>query len=295
MKSILDTLVSCVPNYYSKEPRNVNLLTWLTSHKYAHVVAQIRQCADKELRKKLKGSLPAITPSGLFSRVDEQHMVRHSGFIQFDIDAQDNRDITNYHVLHTQLQRIANVAYCGKSVSGNGWWGLVPIAHTDKHTQHFRYMQRVFATAGIVLDEAPKSIASLRGYSYDSDAYFNHEAQPLQLFMPLQVQHHPLAVHVTSATRSLVLQLIALLEHQQRDITDGYKAWFAIGCNFAATFGEEGRDYYHRVSCMHPNYTVADTDYRYHQCLLFVQAKNSTAGMGYFMKLCAEAGVRVAA
>src|SRR5688572_29023362 len=94
--SVLNTLVSCVPNYYSKEPRNVNLLTWLTSRKYLHIVTQLRNSTDKDHRKKLKATLPAITPSGLFSRVGEQHLVRHSGFIQFDIDAQDNQHIPNY-------------------------------------------------------------------------------------------------------------------------------------------------------------------------------------------------------
>lgn len=84
--SCLNISVSCVKNYYSKYPKDVNLLTWLNSSKYAPTIQQLRNTTDAAARKRLKGSLPAITPSGLFTRVDEQHLVSHSGFVQFDID-----------------------------------------------------------------------------------------------------------------------------------------------------------------------------------------------------------------
>lgn len=288
MNSILDILVSCVANYYSKEPRNVNLLTWLTSTKYAHVVDRLRQTENAAERKRLKASLPAITPSGLFSRVDEAHLVRHSGFLQFDIDAKDNTGVSDYDTLINRLSRLENVAYCGRSVSGKGWWGLVPIAHPDDHAGHFRYLQQYFAHMGITIDEAPKNVCALRGYSYDADAYFNHRATALQHVLPPAADRSTGTPHRPApAMRSRVLQQVTFIEHQGVDITQGYRAWFSIGCELAATFGTDGRELYHRISRYHPQYTARNTDYQYTKCLAFVQQQGKAPGMGYFFKLCA--------
>lgn len=283
--SCLNISVSCVQNYFSKTPKDVNLLTWLRSTKYAHVVQQIRTTADAATRKRLKASLPAITPSGMFSRVDEQGLLQHSGFIQFDIDGKDNEQLRSYPHLHQQLSHINNIAYCGRSVSGNGWWGLVRIADASQHLGYWLYLQKAFQHMGICIDQAPKNICSLRGYSYDADAYFNHHATALHEYQPTFTG---VRISSGSVSHAHVEQKIAALERQELDITAGYRAWFNIGCCFAATYGADGCDYFHRVSCFHPQYTVAATDYQYTQCLRFVQAKGSQPSLGYFYKLCKE-------
>lgn len=288
INSCLNTNVSCVKNYYSKYPKDVNLLTWLTSAKYAHVVQRIRHTQDKEQRKRLKGGLPAITPSGRFARVDEQHLLAHSGFIQFDIDGQDNPHIANYSQLHTQLRQIQNIAYCGLSAGGNGWWGLVRIGYPDKHHLHWDYIQLAMQRLGIRLDEAPKNICALRGYSYDPHAYFNHHAVKLwhYLLPPVPLSHT--SPGQWGRIQQQAAQYVGLIEQHQKDVTEGYKAWFTIGCNFAACFAEEGRSYFHRVSCYHPQYTAKHCDYQYTQCLQFVRQQNSDATLGYFIKRCRE-------
>lgn len=292
--SCLNTYVSCVKNYYSKYPRNVNLLTWLHSKKYAHVVQQIRNTPDKEQRKRLKGSLPAIAPGGIFSKVEAKGLEQHSGFIQFDIDWQDNQHISNYKELHQQLRRISNIAYCGLSASGNGWWGLVRIAYPEKHEQHWAYINLAMQRLGITLDEAPKNVASLRGYSYDADAYFNHHAVKLYHYLLPPAQRRRLDVIEHNAYTARVERHLTIVEKLGKDITDTYRAWFNIGCNFAATFGDDGRDYFHRVSKYHPNYDPQHTDYQYNQCLQFVKEKNSTPNIMYFLKRVEEATGRAA-
>ena len=177
MNSILDTEVSCFANYDTPaNPKPVNLLSWLKSDKYRIPVERIRSIMDKAERDSIKATLPAITPSGLFTYRSVNHLVRHSGFIQFDIDEKGNESVGNFSELKGQISRIKNVAYCGLSVSGTGFWGLIPIASPDKHNQHHKAIQEAFAGLGIAIDPAPKSVASLRGYSYDQAAYFNHNA-----------------------------------------------------------------------------------------------------------------------
>jgi hypothetical protein len=191
MDSILNIEVSCFANYDTpSNPKLVNLLSWLKSDKYRSAVERIRSITDKTERDAIKSTLPAITPSGIFTYRSANHLVKHTGFIQFDIDLKGNESIGNFNELREQVSRIKNVAYCGLSVSGTGFWGLIPIAHPNKHTSHYRAIQEKFVRLGINIDPAPKSIASLRGYSFDQAAYFNHNAIALNFCYTPPIQNH---------------------------------------------------------------------------------------------------------
>ena len=177
MDSILNIEVSCFANYDTPDnPKLVNLLAWLKSEKYRGQVEKIRSLTDKAERDRVKATLPAITPSGVFTYRSVKDLVKHTGFIQFDIDANGNESVGNFKELKAQLSKIKNVASCGLSVSGTGFWGLIPIAYPEKHNQHHKSIEAAFRAFGITIDPAPKSVASLRGYSFDADAYFNHKA-----------------------------------------------------------------------------------------------------------------------
>jgi hypothetical protein len=179
MNSILNVQVSCFSDYYeTTNPRSVNLLTWLNSAKYQNKVNAIRKLTDKDARDKLKAKLPAITPSGIFSYRNEVSLIQHSGLIQFDIDPKgQNTEITNWHELKEQIFKIQHVAYIGLSVSGAGYWGLIPISNPAEHEGHFKAIERMFGRFGIGLDEKVKNVSQPRGYSCDPEAYFRHDAK----------------------------------------------------------------------------------------------------------------------
>lgn len=184
LASCLDVVVSRFEDYYKvTNPKEVNLMVWLQSPKHAAKVDRIRSIEDKGKRDTEKAGLPAITPSGIFTHRAEQHLVKHSGLIQFDIDIGDNTHLRNYGELKTLICQSPNVAYCGLSVSGTGLWGLVPVACPDKHSQHFDFLKHYFSTRGVMLDTKPRNVASLRGYSFDGAAYFNHAAVPLKRYL----------------------------------------------------------------------------------------------------------------
>lgn len=278
--SILNVSVSCVPNYFTKDKTApVNLLTWLTSPKYAQRIQHIRNVGYKEMRNKMKAQLPAITPSGLFTTINERSLVRHSGFIQFDIDARENAMLANYHELKEQLCRIKNVAYCGLSASGTGYWGLVHIQHPHLHAAYWLYMYGVFTNMGIHLDEAPKNICSLRGYSYDADAYFNHHAPPLEKY----VTAPPVPAGYTAAQTdncATIQRIVAQVVARGKDITEGYNNWFSLGCCIAANFGMSGCVLFHELSQFHPTYSYDKTNEQYTHCLK--HAKDT--GIGVLVK-----------
>jgi hypothetical protein len=177
-KSVLEVEVSCFRNYNTpSNPANVSLIAWLTSSKYKDKVEAIRSTQDKQIRGELKSQLPAITPSGLFSYRSQNSLLSHSGLIQIDLDDLDEVDL---EPIKKDLQTLDEIAYLGKSVSGRGLWGLIPMPRDPEfHKDYFEVLSQTFKELlGITLDDKPKNVASLRGYSYDSEAYFNHSAIP---------------------------------------------------------------------------------------------------------------------
>jgi hypothetical protein len=177
-KSVLDVEVSCFKNYNTpSDPANVSLMAWLTSSKYKDKVEAIRSTEDKQTRGELKSQLPAITPSGQFSYRSQNSLLIHSGLIQIDLDNLDEGDL---EAIKKDLQTLDEIAYLGLSVSGRGLWGLIPMPRDPEfHRDYFEVLSQTFKELiGITLDDKPKNVASLRGYSYDPEGYFNHSAIP---------------------------------------------------------------------------------------------------------------------
>lgn len=96
--------------------------------------------------------------------------------IQVDIDLAGNESIGNYADLKKELSHLDYIAYVGLSVSGKGFWGLIPLAYPERHKEQFAAIEKDFASWGIAVDNKPKNVVSLRGYSYDENAYYNHSA-----------------------------------------------------------------------------------------------------------------------
>ncbi|GHB45656.1 BT4734/BF3469 family protein [Mongoliitalea lutea] len=209
MKSILDIEVSCFKDYEeTAHPKTVNLLSWLTSTKYKDKVDLIRTLDDKKERDAIKSTLPAITPSAILKNRKRgiplmEKLVKHSGFIQIDIDkSKNNLGISNWDDLKAELCKLPNIAYFGLSASGRGFWGLIPIPpEPENHKRYFDSLEKIFLGWGIELDGQPKNIASLRGYSYDLEPYFNHQAvqftKMIQTYPVPQVTPPPLKTPVS--------------------------------------------------------------------------------------------------
>ena len=98
--------------------------------------------------------------------------------ICIDIDQKGNEHISNFSELKQELFKIKNVAYAGLSASGNGFFLIIPIAYPKRHKQHFNAIQDDLSAYGITIDAAPQNVASLRGYSFDENALFRHDAIP---------------------------------------------------------------------------------------------------------------------
>lgn len=291
--SILDITVSTFRDYNTpSDPQPVNLLAWLNSKKYINSVIAIRSEKDKAVRDSIKSTLAAITPSGIFTYRSARCLVKHSEFIQFDIDVKENSHVTNYSDLKTEICKIANVAYCGLSVSGTGFWGLIPIAYPDRHRQHFDFIYNAFKDMGIAIDKKPRNVAALRGYSYDSDAYFNHSAKTLEEYHlpPVKADKNTLYTSNGDSIQSQVETLINQITQKGIDLTGSYDDWLSIAFAFANEFGERGRQYFHDVSNKYSGYDRHETDYQYDNCIKAGASSKPITIKTFFAK-CKDAGV----
>lgn len=290
MKSVLDVEVSCFQSYRHKTPKSVNLLRWLTSDKYGERIIALRSMEDKSRRDQIKASLPAVTVSGIFHPTrKEEKLLKHSGLICIDIDLKGNEGITNFPELKQELFKIRNVAYAGLSASGKGFFLIIPIRYPKRHKLHFKAIQKDLLQYGITIDMAPQNVASLRGYSYDSDALFRHDAIPYQKQFcrrsPRQPKIHRLTFARTrnaTDTKAKVEALIQQIVDRKIDITAAESDWFRLACAFANEFGEEGRGYFHQISQFHKEYQYELADEKFNHVLT---KKYNSIGIGSFFQI----------
>lgn len=288
-QSILNIKVSYFEKCTGTTPQDVNLLSWLTSDKYRNQVEQLRSIQDEDLQKTIKKSLPAITPSGVFSYRDEKHIIEHSGFLAFDIDFADNKHISNFNELKEQIAHVICVAYCGISVRGKGFWGLVPIPKStpEEHKFRFNALSKFFKGYNINLDPSGSDICRLRIYSWDPEGYFNHNAKLYTSILRPQkkISSRP----AFSDTREKIESVISQIKENKIDITEGYDAWLKIGCSLANEFGESGRGYFHAVSQYHSKYSISGTDKMFENVLKHDYSKVT---IGSFFKTASDYGLK---
>ena len=192
----------------------------------------------------------------------------------------DNEDIVNFVSLKNQLKNISNVAYCGLSVSGEGFFLLIPIAYPEKYELHFESFVESLSEFGIKADKSCRNISRLRGYSYDDAAYFNFDAETYYgLKFPQRIQRYD--YHKSNAESDIDI-LIMKICNRGIDITGDYKDWFAIGCAFVSEFGEDGRSRFHSVSRLSDKYNERECDKQYTNCLRTYSGSGYTIGTFFY-------------
>ncbi|NLZ95414.1 MAG: VirE protein, partial [Bacteroidales bacterium] len=122
-------IVNIYKNVRDTKGATANLFSILTTDKWRHLSDKVRTEKDKAKRDKLKLQLPAFTPSGTFKTRNKKGLIKHSGYMCIDIDADDNPGISDWQAVVFELGKLPQVAFAGLSVSGNGVFALIPILH----------------------------------------------------------------------------------------------------------------------------------------------------------------------
>ena len=87
-----------------------------------------------------------------------------------------------------------------------------------------------------------------------------------------------------------VERIVHEIEKQGIDIAPDYKQWVDLGFALADGLGEMGRNYYHRISQLHPNYNYTNTDKQYTNCL---NGKGHGITIKSFFHLAMNSGITV--
>ena len=136
----LDKTVSIYQSVADNKGATTTLRKFLFSDKYRKEVEHIRTISDKEQRNELKKKLPLVTVSGIFEPTrSSNNLKEHTGLICIDIDGSDNTHIKNFSELKAQLSNIKEVLFCAVSVSGNGYFAIVPIKNPEHHVPGFTF------------------------------------------------------------------------------------------------------------------------------------------------------------
>lgn len=257
----LDKTVSLYQNVYDRIGNKTTLRNFLVSDKYRNQVEKIRSIKDKRKRSLLKKQLPLVTISGIFEPTRKtENLVLHTGLICIDIDKDDNPHISNFHSLKMQLSNIKEVLYCALSVSGNGYYCILPIKYPQKHKEHFKALQEDWLKYGIVVDKNCKDITRMRGYSFDPEAYINEDAL---VYNRIKEQRQPSYIRQEADNYNNVIRIVNELYRKGINITENYENWFIVGRVLAHELGEVGRSYFHALSSLSSKYDTKECDHKF--------------------------------
>ena len=300
-KEPLDVIVSSYPNVTDTTGTEVNLKDFILSGKYKEVAEQIRcgVTADErhDIKKQLYNQIPAVTVSGRFGQHKSEHLIEASGLICIDIDWKDNVDIMPQ--VPSILQKLKYVAYCGKSISGDGYFAVIPIENPRHFKQHFYALEEEMKSYGIVLDKSCKDITRLRYASYDADGYYNPNATTYywELDTEAKVTKNtkekvikkrlsPTSSSMTDA--EMVGKQLEFLKSSGLTIPDDYDTWFKVGMALNSGLGEEGRTYFHEFSKLSDKYNEDECNTQYDNIISHYDG-NSDITLGTLFHIIDEA------
>lgn len=112
----------------------------------------------------------------------------------------------------------------------------------------------------------------------------------LKIPYPVAEKKQPDEVPISSSCDEEVETIIRQIEEKQVDITSTYDSWRNVGFAFTDKFGENGREFYHRVSRFYPNYSPSTCDRQYDSCL---KSRGTGISIKTFFHLAKEAGVYI--
>jgi hypothetical protein len=259
-RNVLDVSVSYYSSVMNTEGEVINLYNFLKNRIKEIDLDAIRKHPDF---KELKKTLPAITVSGIFGagRKSEK-LLDHSGLICIDIDRKDQtRDMD---AIFNELKEIENIAYLGRSCSGEGLFAIIPIKDPHLHLGHFLALEKDLANRGIVIDRSGKDITRLRFYSYDPNAYFNIKAEAYaNIYTKPAKEHHYCNTPISIENDKRLNNAITDIQTNHLNLAEKYEDWRDLAIIFNNEFGEDGRKLFHAVSSQSSKHDEVEADKMY--------------------------------
>lgn len=232
-----------------------NILIDIKQGTFKKQVEALRVLPNKEANEQKK-YLPAFTPSGTFKERKEAEIISHSSVLCLDFD-----DLENATDIRDCLSLDKWVFAAFISPLGKGVKALIKI-DPDKHKESFTSLANHYEKElGIRVDESGKDVSRLCFVSHDEGLYSNQKA--ITYFVDTSAEQKKDKTQLIFEIDTIVKRI----EEKQTDITQGYKEWLKLGFALAVSIGENGRDYFHRLSKFSNQYEFEQCEKQYTECL----------------------------
>lgn len=290
-----DPKVSIYRNVSDTEGELISISTILKGIKngrWKEQTEKLRSIQDEKAQKAYKNTLPCFTPSGDFSKRNNEALLKHSGFLFLDIDAKDNPILLQKdETAKVRKQLIADRHTCFLFTSCRGL-GLCAGMRIDgnRHEESFLFLEKYFKEKyGLVVDNSCKDVARLRFISYDPDLYLSEGAETVivpESFLKESRRKNINTIPGANGKEHEIMQKIISTGRLLSD--DSYESWLQIGFALANTFGEAGREYFHALSRGSSKYDPVECDKKYGNCFRTNKGEVSFATIVHLAK---EAGI----
>jgi predicted P-loop ATPase len=248
-------------------------------------VITYRAIQDPEERKAAKRKIIAVTPSGEFTGRGQSGLKNHSGLICIDVDDKDNEG------LNDKVRALVGDPYVfafHQSLGGLGYaiyFRIEPTKHLDAYLAIEKYLADTYH---LVADKACKDVTRLRFVSFDPFLHKNSKEVPIfKKYLKKEAQNSTRVIHAhTSKDMEFI---ISQIRSRRIDLTGSYHDWIQIGFALADHYGEAGRDYFHAISEMHPEYNAQTTDAKYDN---FLKTNDGSVGIATLFFKCKEHGIQ---
>uniref|UniRef100_UPI004047465A DUF3987 domain-containing protein n=1 Tax=Algoriphagus sp. TaxID=1872435 RepID=UPI004047465A len=290
--------------YPKKDLKLIDAYLLIKDSTYREVTEDLRGLMDTKERKEFKKeNFDYCTYSGTFSSRKDECLLKHSGLLTLDFDhVEDVVELKKRLIEDENLE--TELIYV--SPSGDGIKCIIKIdLSIGTHLEHFEAVSNyITAIYSIKIDEG-KDVSRACFLCHDPDVYINPNylgkgnPNPTKPFDPKKwlnkaapkSEQKAKGVPVTNDNMSHVEELIQQIESRRIDLTTTYTDWIRVGFALVHEFGEHGREYFHRVSQVHPNYSREECDRQYTNCL---KSNGSGVGIGTFFQMCKDEGITYA-
>ncbi len=219
--------------------------------KWKKQVEAVRALGDNEsAQKELKLKQENAIIGGTSNAATNNTMREMSGYMAIDIDELGDDVETVRLEINNDQYTFASFA----SIRGKGLCVVIRIQpeRWDEAWEGAKlyYLQKF----GRVVDKNTGNMARRRFVSYDPGIYVNNKSTLFKLYpKKARVQPKPAGVYVH--TNNDVEYILEQIERRGLDLTSSYEDWFKLGFALISEYGEGARNYFHRLSQFHPQYT----------------------------------------
>ena len=259
-------------SFFRRPVQNLNpCATWtledawryITGSEAAETTEQLRSLTNKDEQRKFKSThFDYVTFSGTFKKRGKGQLIHHSGLLCLDFD-----NVSDVESLFKRLlqDKCFMTRLLFRSPSGNGlkWVIQIDCSDAEDHDEYFEsLLEYCTQTYGITPDQQCRDIGRACFLPHDSDAYLGRIPQPKKTKKKSSGKKT-----YSSDKLDDVERLTQAIERKRIDITADYGRWRNIGFALASSLGENGRDYFHRLSHFYPHYSEKETDAQYDKCM----------------------------